>query len=116
MTAEIESILAQLPAVQGLREIDGGVHVRTRSDGQFCIDVLRTFFNYRIVLSYVEPDGSHFQYKRGWCYFGHGEDARGEPRTMATAHSAALLAALAWDGYGEPGGFDKRTFTAPAED
>lgn len=84
-------------------EIVGGWHIKTRDDGM-CIDVLRMLYNYRVVLSHP----GHLQIEHGWCYYGHGTNAAGQPRTMHTAMLAALLAANAWDGYGAPAGFDKQ--------
>lgn len=89
--------------------IPGGVHVKVRSDGKYCIDVLRMLYNYRIVLSPVHPK-PHEQVAHGWCFFGHGSTADGHPRTMESAWFAATCAAAVWDGYGDPPGFDKKTF------
>ena len=85
----------------------GGWCVKTRADGAYCIDVLRMMVNYRVVLSPLSQV-PHQTYDHGWCYFGHGHTDAGEPRTMRTAAAAAILAAAAWDGYGEPAGYDKR--------
>lgn len=87
--------------------ITGGWHVRVRSDGEYCIDVFKMAYNYRIVLSDTSPE-PHETVSGAWCYFGHGEDSEGRPRTMQTAFIAAMTAALAWHGYGEPPGYDKR--------
>lgn len=81
--------------------------VKTRADQRFCIDVLPMLYNYRIVLSPRCPQ-PHLTYSHGWCYFGHGYTSSGAPRTMRTAAVAAILAAAAWDGYGEPAGYDKQ--------
>lgn len=84
-------------------EIPGGWHIKDRGDGM-CIDVLQMIYNYRVVLSYP----GHQQIQHGWCYFGHGVGSDGVPRTMEAAKLAAVLAAWAWDGYGEPAGYDKQ--------
>lgn len=85
----------------------GGWCVKTRADQRYCIDVLPMMYNYRVVLSPTQPT-PHQIYDHGWCYFGHGLAADGSPRTMGTALAAAILAAAAWDGYGQPPGFDKQ--------
>lgn len=61
-------------------------------------------YNYRVVLS----DPRHEMYESGYCYFGHGVDEHGIPRTMPMAYLAAMSAAAVWDGNGEPAGHDKR--------
>lgn len=81
--------------------------LKVRDDGAKCIDVLAMLSNFRVVLSDREHGREHITYTRGWCYYGHGDFADGRPRTMATAQAAAFLAAAAWDGYGEPAGYDK---------
>lgn len=83
--------------------IRGGYHVKTLPDGR-CVDVLKMLYNWRLVVS--EP--THRFVASGWCYFGHGEDSEGRVRTMDSAMLAAMLAAKAWDGRGEPPGYDKR--------
>lgn len=92
-----------------MEEITGGWCVKTSEDGTYCIDVMQMIFNYRVVRSSISPSGTrHMTYDAGYCYFGHGEDEAGRPRTMATALTAAVLAAQAWDGTGHPAGYDKR--------
>ncbi len=89
--------------------IDGGWCVKTVDGG--CIDILRLMYNYRVVLSGHAPNdtGGHpTTYSRGYCYFGHGYTESGQPRTMRTALLAATAAAMAWDGCGNPAGYDKR--------
>lgn len=85
--------------------IDGGYHIKVRDDG-LCIDVLQMLYNWRIVLS--RPD--HVTYLHAWCYFGHGVDDSGKPKNMETALVAAMMAAKAWDGCGDPPGHDKKVF------
>lgn len=85
--------------------IEGGWHVKVRDDGECCIDVMQMLFSYRIVLT-LHP--GHEFIEHGWCFFGHGVDDTGRPRTMAAARLAAFAAALAWDGYGSPTGYDKQ--------
>lgn len=88
-----------------LTTIAGGWHIKDLDNGM-CIDVQKMLFNYRIVLSYP----GHIVAEHGWCYFGHGADPQGQPRTMTTAKTAAILAARAWEGHGAPAGFDKQAF------
>ncbi len=78
--------------------IDCGWHIKMRDDGEACIDVLQMLYNYRIVLS----SPNHMTHEHGWCYFGHGG------KTMEDARLAAFAAAMVWDGYGSPPGFDKQ--------
>jgi hypothetical protein len=88
-----------------MQPIRGGFHIKTLPDGH-CIDVLEQLYNWRIVLGTPE----HRVYEHGWCYFGFGEDSEGRPRTKATSFSAAMTAALAWNGRGTPPGYDKEAF------
>lgn len=85
------------------QRITGGWHVKDL-DGGRCVDVLAMMYNYRVVLS--SPD--HLFIDHGWCYFGHGTYPDGVPRTMVGALTAAMLAAMVWDGVGAPVGFDKQ--------
>lgn len=96
--------VSELADIAAFETIPGGWHIKTRDDGERCIDVMQMIYNYRIVLSYP----GHRVIEHGWCYFGHGEDADGRPRTMGAALLAAVSAALVWDGYGEPVGYDKQ--------
>jgi hypothetical protein len=89
-----------------LQPIRGGYHVKTLVDGR-CIDVMQMLYNWRLVIS---SSPKHMTIDHGWCYFGHGSDSEGRPRNMSTAFSAALMAALVWDGRGAPPGFDKEAF------
>lgn len=89
----------------GITPIDSGWHIKDIGNGM-CIDVLKMLFNYRVVLSHRD----HHQYVHGWCYFGHGLDKHGNPRSMESAKLAAILAAAAWNGHGCPPGFDKQAF------
>lgn len=91
--------------------IQGGWCIKVRDDGHYCIDVIKMVFNYRVVLSIVEDGRSrHLMADAGYCYYGHGIDESGKPRTMAAAQLAAIAAATTWDGYGDPAGYDKRAF------
>lgn len=83
-----------------MEEIDGGWHIKTRDDGQYCIDVLQMFYSYRVVLSPTAL--KHMTVEHGWCYFAQ------QKRSMPQAMLAAIAAAEAWDGYGAPAGFDKQ--------
>lgn len=95
-----------------MQEIDGGWCVKVAEDGTFCIDVMKMAYNYRVVRSPIFRDGSrHLLYDAGYCYFGHGQAPDGTPRTMGTAIHAAVAAALAWDGTGDPEGYDKKVGT-----
>ena len=89
------------PAIETLMEsavkIAGGWHIKDLGDGR-SVDVMKMLFNYRIV---TRLPGQQWT-EHGWCYFGHGVDENGVPRTMTTAFVAAVLAAIAWDGSGEP--------------
>ncbi|WP_420879028.1 hypothetical protein [Rhodococcus sp. (in: high G+C Gram-positive bacteria)] len=102
--------MTDIPALP-IEEIDGGWCIKTSPDGAFCIDVIRMMFNYRVLKSRIDRDGSkHRECESGYCYFGHGVDASGSPRTMNTAYHAAMAAAIAWDGVGHPPGYDKKAF------
>jgi hypothetical protein len=90
-----------------MEPIRGGFHVKTRADGKACIDVLAQLYNWRIVLAPTFPR-EHYLVDASFCYFGHGVDEHGVPRDMGQAFLNAVLAAEAWDGYGEPPGYDKR--------
>ncbi|MFZ2529762.1 MAG: hypothetical protein WAX14_19240 [Rhodococcus sp. (in: high G+C Gram-positive bacteria)] len=97
------------PSDLHLEDIDGGWCIKTDPDGTFCIDVVKMMFNYRVLKSPIDRDGSkHLRYDSGYCYFGHGVDSAGNPRTMHTAYHAAMAAAIVWDGTGHPPGYDKR--------
>ncbi|MBM4574874.1 hypothetical protein GS896_25205 [Rhodococcus hoagii] len=95
----------------GIERIDGGWCIKISPDGTFCIDVVKMMFNYRILKSRIGSDGSkHTLCDAGYCYFGHGVDDSGAPRTMNTAYHAAIAAAIAWNGEGHPPGYDKQAF------
>ncbi|WP_148310232.1 hypothetical protein [Nocardia otitidiscaviarum] len=90
--------------------IDGGYCVK-RLDDNRCVDVLRMAYNWRIAVTtrpIDEPDHGYCLISAAWCYFGHGYDEHGHPRSMSAAHLAAVAAATAWDGTGEPAGYQKR--------
>lgn len=90
--------------------IDGGYCVK-RLDDDRCVDVLRMAYNWRLVVTSRRADGSdhgYCGYLAGWCYYGHGHNQNGTARTMASAYLAAVAAATAWDGAGEPAGYQKR--------
>lgn len=87
--------------------IDGGWCIKTLDD-QYCVDVRKMLFNYRIVLTRRTSSGEHAGHTHAWCYYGHGLDTGGRPRTMQTAYLAAILAAQAWDGVGAPDGYDRQ--------
>lgn len=89
------------PKVGETYPILGGWHVKVRDDGLYCIDVMAMAFNFRVVLAPIYPS-EHQTYVKGFCYFGHSGV------TMYQARLNAMTAALAWDGYGEPAGYDKR--------
>jgi hypothetical protein len=89
--------------VEALVEIPGGWHVKDVGNGM-CIDVMRMAYNYRVVLSSEE----HSFVEAGFCYFGHGVDDNGLPRTMHLAYMRAVAAAVAWDGDEAPEGYDKQ--------
>jgi hypothetical protein len=90
-----------------MEPILGGFHIKSRDDGLFCIDVMQMLYNYRVVLSHANPV-PHQQIQHGWCYYGHGVDGEGLPRSMPQALLRAVTAAEVWDGYGAPVGFDKQ--------
>lgn len=87
--------------------IDGGYHVKDLGNG-CCIDILRMLFNYRVVLSEDYNGEPHGGIRHGFCYFGHGEDSAGQPRSMEQALLRAVLAATLWDGSGVPLDYDKQ--------
>ena len=89
--------------------IPGGYCIKRRDD-EHCIDLLKMLVNYRIVRSQRREGDEHVMITGGWCYFGHGVAADGQPRTMDLALHRAYAAALAWDGHGAPEGFDKEVF------
>ncbi|MEB3023425.1 MULTISPECIES: hypothetical protein [Mycolicibacter] len=92
-------------------EIDGGWCIKILPDKSACIDVLKMLYNYRIVLAPRRGQDLHVHpetYSRGYCYFGHGVNAAGQPRSMENAFFAAMAAAAVWDGTGDPPGYDKR--------
>lgn len=90
--------------------IVGGWCIKTLPDGSGCIDVLKMFFNYRLVLCRRHPGRAEHPtgYVKGYCYFGHSYDDTGPQRTMHTAMLAAMSAAAVWDGTGDPPGYDKK--------
>lgn len=88
--------------------IYGGYHVKNIGGGR-CIDVMRQLYNWRLVIGPSDHD-PYGCYEHGWCYFGHGTDANGHPRDMATAFLAAIAAAEVWDGHDTPPGYDKEAF------
>lgn len=89
--------------------IAGGWHIKDADDGEHCIDVLQMMYGYRVVLCDKRPGSKeHWILDGAWCYFGSGEDPEtGLRRSMTQALVNATLAAEAWDGYGEPPGYDK---------
>lgn len=90
--------------------IPGGLCVKRLDDNpEWCIDVMRMMFNWRVVVS-PHNGGDHRMHVAGFCYFGHGLDDGGDVRTMDTAYIRALGAAWLWDGTGTPVGFDKQAF------
>lgn len=89
--------------INSLTPITGGWHVKDLDNGK-CVDVLEMAYNYRLLLS----SRDHMTYDHGWCFFGFGVDANGNPRTMDLALLAAVAAALIWDGTGSPQGYDKQ--------
>lgn len=92
-----------------LTPIDGGFCVK-RADDRRCIDLMRMLFSWRIVLT-VRPDDPfepHALIEHGWCYFGHGVDDLGHPRTMQAAFLRALAAIEIWDGTEMPPDYDKQ--------
>lgn len=87
-----EDIKAQ---AAGLERIDGGWRVKTSDDGKHYIDLFRMLYNWRIGETPVDFPSV---IDRSWCYFGHGHDEDGNPRSMVTAFGTALAAALLWNG------------------
>lgn len=91
-----------------LTPIHGGFHVKDAADGLHCIDVLQMMYGWRLVLCDKRPgQREHWTLDGAWCYFGSGNDEYGLPRSMEQAFLNATVAALAWDGKGQPDGFDK---------
>lgn len=93
-----------------LVRIDGGWHVKTLDNGLH-IQVREMLYNFRVLLAEDrgDPRGEPWPIQ-GYCYFGHGQNSSGEQRSMKSAFTRAVLAAIAWDGEGEPAGHDKRAF------
>jgi hypothetical protein len=88
--------------------IHGGWHVKDSADGEHCIDVLQMMYGWRLVLCDKRPGHKeHWLLDGAWCYFGSGITENGVPRSMNQAFLNAMTAALAWDGDGEPPGYDK---------
>lgn len=89
----------------------GGYCVK-RLDDERCVDLMRMLLNWRIVVTYRpdDPRWPHEFMEHGWCYFGHGVDEQGHPRTMPAAYLRALAAIELWDGTGGPPDFDKQAF------
>lgn len=88
--------------------ITGGYHVMDTEDGLHCIDVLTMLFGWRLVLSDKRGVvGEHCVIDAAWCYFGSGTDEHGFVRNMEQAFLNCVLAAVAWDGVGEPQGYNK---------
>lgn len=110
MTARERTTAASTATSGEPTPIDGGWCIKTLPDGSACIDVLKMFFNYRLVLSRRHPDLKEHPatYLKGYCFFGHGHDDTGAERTMHTALLAAMSAASVWDGTGNPPGYDKK--------
>lgn len=91
-----------------LQPIYGGFHVKDAADGYHCIDVLQMLYGWRLVRCEKFPgEKEHWLLNGAWCYFGAGADDYGLPRTMEQAFVNAVLAAHAWDGSGQPEGFNK---------
>lgn len=90
-------------------QIEGGWHVKDCPDGEHCIDVIQMLYGWRLMLGDARPGRrKHWSIDGAWCYFGAGDDpVTGLPRTMGQAFVNAMLAAAAWDGVGEPEGYDK---------
>ena len=89
--------------------IVGGFHIKDAADGIHCIDVLQMMYGWRLVLCDKRPGvREHWLLDGAWCYYGSGNDPEtGLPRSMEQAFVNAMLAAHAWDGYGEPEGYNK---------
>jgi hypothetical protein len=86
----------------------GGWHIKDAADGIHCIDVLQMMYGYRVVLCDKRPGAKeHWLLDGAWCYFGGGVTEYGVRPNMDQALVNAMLAAHAWDGYGEPAGYDK---------
>ena len=83
-----------------MREIDGGYHIKDLPDGR-CIDVMKMFFNWRIVRSTGHETG----YDMGFCYF-----ATTGGRSWLSSLVTAVQAAQEWSGEDgtEPKHYDKR--------
>lgn len=92
-----------------LMQIPGGFCIKMADDGIHCIDVMQMMYGWRLMLTCARPGRKrHQSVDKAWCYFGTGNDPdTGLPRSMAQAFLRAVVAAKAWDGYGEPAGFNK---------
>ncbi|MCK0441092.1 hypothetical protein MUG78_16960 [Gordonia alkaliphila] len=109
----LEMIPGDLAATLNVTRIDGGWCLKMAANGTHCIDVIAMAFNWRVMLSPIDAPGPHRVADAAWCYFGHGNTPEGRPRTMSTALAVAVLAVAAWDGEGDPAGYNKRAFPDP---
>lgn len=79
--------------------IDGGYCVKIRSDGRYCIDVMKMAFNWRILFTVRPPDAEeHRIADHGWCYRmcarSRGSTARAPSFTAEVkAHAGGLSGA-----------------------
>jgi hypothetical protein len=88
-----------LDAITALQPCDGG-GFRVKETETHWVDVVPMIYNWRLART---PKDSPLTYDRGWCYYGTG----------TASFTAAVLAAMAWDGADDssPDGWDKNAFT-----
>jgi hypothetical protein len=93
-----DPVAAALAEEFGLEACDGGY--RVKDTGTHWVDVTRQIYNWRICRI---PRNSPMTWDRGWCYAGTGP----------ASFTAAVLAAMAWDGAdgSEPAGWNKNIQT-----
>lgn len=93
-----DPVSALLAETYGLEPTDGGY--RVKETATHYVDVTRMIYNWRVCRT---PKDFPETYDRGWCYAGTGP----------TSFTAAVLAAMAWDGADdtEPAGWNKNVQT-----
>jgi hypothetical protein len=93
-----DPVSASLAEGMGLQPCDGGYRVKETETHY--IEVVRMIYNWRLATT---PKHSPMTYERGWCYAGTGP----------VSFTAAVLAAMAWDGADgtEPEGWNKNIQT-----
>ena len=100
--------MSDTEVIPNLTAVRGGFIVKDAADGEHRIDVMQMMYGWRLCLVPKPEEGLDARtIDAAWCYFGAGTDEDGYQRNMGQAFLNAVLAAQAWDGYGEPTGFNK---------